>query len=168
MKRICRSHCLLPGAALLAGLPKKHDVSRPPTAGTQVPGRRRQHDAFGATRPRRVRSEGMRRVPRRRPIDGRARLARKIIYFDFDKSDIKPEFADDRHGARAAISTAHPDLKVKLEGNTDERGTREYNIGLGERRAQAVRRALMLQGVAEIAAHHGEFRRGAPGGRGRR
>ena len=40
-------------------------------------------------------------------------------------------------------------MKVKLEGNTDERGTREYNIGLGERRAQAVRRALMLQGVAE-------------------
>ena len=40
-------------------------------------------------------------------------------------------------------------MKMKLEGNTDERGTREYNIGLGERRAQAVRRALMLQGVAE-------------------
>ena len=40
-------------------------------------------------------------------------------------------------------------MKMKLEGNTDKRGTREYNIGLGERRAQAVRRALMLQGVAE-------------------
>jgi peptidoglycan-associated lipoprotein len=40
-------------------------------------------------------------------------------------------------------------MKMKLEGNTDNRGTREYNIGLGERRAQAVRRALMLQGVAE-------------------
>ena len=38
---------------------------------------------------------------------------------------------------------------MKLEGNTDERGTREYNIGLGERRAQAVRRALMLQGVPD-------------------
>ncbi len=45
--------------------------------------------------------------------------------------------------------SSHPNLKVKLEGNTDERGTREYNIGLGERRAQAVRRALMLQGVAQ-------------------
>ena len=40
-------------------------------------------------------------------------------------------------------------MKVRLEGHTDERGTREYNIGLGERRAQAVRRALMLQGVGE-------------------
>ena len=71
-----------------------------------------------------------------------------VIYFDYDKSDIKPE--------SAAIITAHAkylantaNLKVRLEGNTDERGSREYNIGLGERRAQAVRRALMLQGVAE-------------------
>ncbi len=40
-------------------------------------------------------------------------------------------------------------IRVRLEGNTDERGSREYNIGLGERRAQAVRRALMLQGVAD-------------------
>jgi peptidoglycan-associated lipoprotein len=45
--------------------------------------------------------------------------------------------------------TAHTNFKLRLEGNTDERGTREYNIGLGERRAQAVRRALMLQGVVE-------------------
>jgi peptidoglycan-associated lipoprotein len=51
--------------------------------------------------------------------------------------------------AHARNLASHPNLKMKLEGNTDERGTREYNIGLGERRAQAVRRALMLQGVAE-------------------
>jgi peptidoglycan-associated lipoprotein len=75
-------------------------------------------------------------------------LAQKIIYFDFDKSDIKPEFAD-LITAHAHNLTVHANVKVKLEGNTDERGTREYNIGLGERRAQAVRRALMLQGVSE-------------------
>jgi peptidoglycan-associated lipoprotein len=51
--------------------------------------------------------------------------------------------------ATAHTLSGNPRLKLKLEGNTDERGTREYNIGLGERRAQAVRRALMLQGVAE-------------------
>jgi peptidoglycan-associated lipoprotein len=72
----------------------------------------------------------------------------KVIYFDFDKSDIKPEFAS-VVTSNAQNLTSHPNLKLKLEGNTDERGTREYNIGLGERRAQAVRRALMLQGVAE-------------------
>jgi peptidoglycan-associated lipoprotein len=75
-------------------------------------------------------------------------LARKVIYFDFDKSEIKPEYADIvKLGAQTL--TGRPGLKMKLEGNTDQRGTREYNIGLGERRAQAVRRALMLQGVAE-------------------
>ena len=74
--------------------------------------------------------------------------AGRIIYFDFDKSDIRPEFAG-IVTANAQYLTAHPGAKLKLEGNTDERGTREYNIGLGERRAQAVRRALMLQGVAE-------------------
>ena len=80
--------------------------------------------------------------------DATGPLARKVIYFDFDKSEIKPEFAD-IVAAHARNLTGHPGLKIKLEGNTDERGTREYNIGLGERRAQAVRRALMLQGVAE-------------------
>jgi peptidoglycan-associated lipoprotein len=71
-----------------------------------------------------------------------------IVYFDFDKSEIRPEFAG-IITSTAQNLTAHPNLKIKLEGNTDERGTREYNIGLGERRAQAVRRALMLQGVGE-------------------
>jgi peptidoglycan-associated lipoprotein len=72
----------------------------------------------------------------------------RIIYFDFDKSDIRPEFAAVVSG-NAQFLAAHPNAKLKLEGNTDERGTREYNIGLGERRAQAVRRALMLQGASE-------------------
>ena len=67
--------------------------------------------------------------------------------------------------AAAHNLTANPKLKIKLEGNTDERGTREYNIGLGERRAQAVRRALMLQGVAESQVTHGELRGRAAGGR---
>jgi peptidoglycan-associated lipoprotein len=71
-----------------------------------------------------------------------------IIYFDYDRAEIKPEFV--------AIVAAHAKYlnsastnKVRLEGHSDERGSREYNIGLGERRAQAVRRALMLQGVTE-------------------
>ena len=77
-----------------------------------------------------------------------ARQAGTIIYFDYDRAEIKPEFV--------AIVTAHAKYlnasasnKVRLEGHSDERGSREYNIGLGERRAQAVRRALMLQGVTE-------------------
>ena len=53
-----------------------------------------------------------------------------------------------RTGSSSGV-VAHQNLHVRLEGNTDERGSREYNIGLGERRAQAVRRAMLLQGVAE-------------------
>ena len=71
-----------------------------------------------------------------------------VIYFDYDKSDIKSDYVS-VIAAHAKYLSGGANLKVRLEGNTDERGSREYNIGLGERRAQAVRRALMLQGVAE-------------------
>jgi peptidoglycan-associated lipoprotein len=74
--------------------------------------------------------------------------ATRIIYFDFDKSEIRPEFnAVLTEHARAL--TRNASVEVRLEGHTDERGSREYNIGLGERRAQSVRRVLLLQGVTE-------------------
>ena len=71
----------------------------------------------------------------------------RIVYFAFDKSEIR---ASERqlirmHGKNLADN---PDLSMRLEGHADERGTREYNIGLGERRAQAVKAALMVQGAA--------------------
>lgn len=76
-------------------------------------------------------------------------LAKRVIYFDFDNSDIKGE-GNDVVAAHAKYLSGHAGTRVRLEGNTDDRGSREYNIGLGERRAQAVRRALLLQGVAEV------------------
>jgi peptidoglycan-associated lipoprotein len=51
--------------------------------------------------------------------------------------------------AHAKFLAAHPAARVRLEGHTDERGSREYNIGLGDRRAQSVRRALLLQGASD-------------------
>jgi len=75
-------------------------------------------------------------------------LAQRNVYFAFDSSEISAEGAA-LVSAHAHYLVAHSNLHVRLEGNTDERGSREYNIGLGERRAQAVRRALLLQGVAE-------------------
>ena len=75
-------------------------------------------------------------------------LQQRTIYFDFDSSQIKPEY-NDLISAHAKYLVSNPSVRVRLEGNTDERGSREYNIGLGERRAQAVRQALMLQGVAD-------------------
>ncbi|HEY4771942.1 MAG TPA: peptidoglycan-associated lipoprotein Pal [Steroidobacteraceae bacterium] len=75
-------------------------------------------------------------------------LAKRIIYFDFDSSEIKGE-GPGIVTAHAKYLAANPTVKVRLEGHTDERGSREYNIGLGERRAQAVRRAMLLQGATE-------------------
>lgn len=75
-------------------------------------------------------------------------LAKRTIYFDFDSSEIKGD-GTDIVSAHAKYLSMHPNIHVRLEGNTDERGSREYNIGLGERRAQAVRRALLLQGASD-------------------
>ncbi len=70
-----------------------------------------------------------------------------VIYFDFDSSEVRP--ADRELVTRHAMQLGDDAMaRVRLEGHADERGSREYNIGLGERRAQAVRQLLMLQGVA--------------------
>src|SRR6202045_4287014 len=147
MKRIVSIALLMAGAALLSGCPKKHNVIEPPNAGSQVSGTT-QGDEGASTSSRALNGDAGTQGANGMGADATGPLARKVIYFDFDKSEIKPEFAD-IVAAHARNLTSHPNLKIKLEGNTDERGTREYNIGLGERRAQAVRRALMLQGVAE-------------------
>ena len=75
-------------------------------------------------------------------------LVKRTVYFDFDSAEIKGE-GTDIVAAHAKYLAANPATRVRLEGHTDERGSREYNIGLGERRAQAVRRALLLQGAAD-------------------
>ncbi len=70
-----------------------------------------------------------------------------IIYFDFDQSELRPEYADvlARHAAGLSNNSR---TSLRLEGHADERGSREYNIGLGERRSQSVRRMLLIQGAS--------------------
>jgi peptidoglycan-associated lipoprotein len=148
MKRIISIACLLVGAALLAGCPKKATTIQPPTAGSQAGGSSSTAPGGGASTDGGPLGGDNANGARGVGGDGTGPLARKIIYFDFDKAEIKPEFADIVTASAQNLSS-HPNLRLKLEGNTDERGTREYNIGLGERRAQTVRRALMLQGVTE-------------------
>ena len=92
-------------------------------------------------------------------------LAKRVVYFDFDNSEIKGE-GTDIVAAHAKYLAANPATRVRLEGHTDERGSREYNIGLGERRAQAVRRALLLQGASDAqisTVSYGEERPAVPG-----
>jgi peptidoglycan-associated lipoprotein len=83
-----------------------------------------------------------------------------VIYFDYDSANIRPEF-NETVAAHAALLAANADISVTLEGHADERGSREYNIALGERRALAVRRQLVLLGAsaAQIrAVSYGEER----------
>lgn len=70
-----------------------------------------------------------------------------VIYFDFDSSEVRAQDRDivSRH---AVYMQDNPRVTVRLQGHADERGSREYNIGLGERRAQAVRQMLLLQSVS--------------------
>ncbi len=145
MKRIMAIACLMAGAALFSGCAKKATTVEPPMAGTQVGGAGSTAGAGGASTSGSAYGAGANGSG---DYNGGANGVGTVIYFDFDKSDIKTEYQD-IVSAAARNLTSHPNLKLKLEGNTDERGTREYNIGLGERRAQAVKRALMLEGVAE-------------------
>lgn len=73
-------------------------------------------------------------------------LSTRIIYFGFDTSTIPQRFAPVIR-AHAHYLAKHPNVHVRLEGHTDERGTREYNVALGERRAESVQRALVVSGA---------------------
>ncbi len=75
-------------------------------------------------------------------------LTERSIYFDFDRYDIKEEFVPVIE-AHAKFLLDHPDLKIRVEGNCDDRGSREYNLALGQRRAESVKRAMTLLGVEE-------------------
>lgn len=80
--------------------------------------------------------------------DGRGQgLARRIFYFDFDSNVVQE---DDRPSieAHGRYLKSHAQARVTLEGHTDPRGSREYNIGLGERRARAVQTVLLSQGAS--------------------
>jgi peptidoglycan-associated lipoprotein len=92
-------------------------------------------------------------------------LYSKVIYFDYDVDQVRADFRDAviAHGEYLA---ANPAVTVTLEGHADERGSREYNIGLGERRANNVKRLLLAQGVGDsqiTTISYGEERPAATG-----
>jgi peptidoglycan-associated lipoprotein len=80
-------------------------------------------------------------------LESNACLRTRVVYFDFDRADIKPESqaAMNCHGK---YLHDNPSARVTLEGHADERGTREYNLGLGERRGNAASGALQANGGA--------------------
>ncbi len=75
-------------------------------------------------------------------------LAERTVYFEYDSFAIKPEFQSVIE-KQASLLKANKARKVAIEGHTDERGGREYNLALGQKRSEAVRRALSLLGVSD-------------------
>ena len=75
-------------------------------------------------------------------------LSKRSIYYDLDKFDVKDEYRG-LVEAHAKYLRENPGTKILIQGNTDERGSREYNVGLGQRRADGVKRMLVLLGARE-------------------
>jgi peptidoglycan-associated lipoprotein len=80
-------------------------------------------------------------------LDTDSCLRQRVVYFDLDRTEIKPEFQA-QIACHAAYLRQFPEARVRLEGNADERGSREYNLGLGERRGNAVQSALSAAGAS--------------------
>ena len=87
--------------------------------------------------------------------------ASRVVYFDYDSIAIKPEYQNVIE-AHARFIKADKGRKVVIEGHTDERGGREYNLALGQKRAEAVRSALGLLGVADSQAEAVSFGKEKP------
>ncbi len=73
-------------------------------------------------------------------------LSQRIIYFDYNKSSIRPEYMV-LLNTHAKLAAKFPQLKMRLEGHADERGSREYNVALSEQRAESVKRIMGTQGA---------------------
>ena len=89
----------------------------------------------------------------------------KVVFFDYDSYVVKSEFQNTIE-AHAQFLKANPRAKVSLEGHTDERGGREYNLALGQKRAETVRRALTLLGVSDAQLEAVSFGKEKPSAQG--
>lgn len=92
-------------------------------------------------------------------------LYQRVIYFDYDSSEIQPQFIEVLRAHALYLST-NPNRSVTLEGHTDERGTREYNLALAEQRANSVRGFMLAEGVGGgqvKTLSYGEERPAQPG-----
>ncbi len=126
----------------LWGCPKKAEMAATPEA--QATGGPQKEMV---TQPATPSPEGGRQAEEIKEKTATAAQALKPIYFDFDKSFIRDD-AKDVIKANAAWLKAHPKVKISIEGNCDERGTKEYNQALGQRRAASAKKYLADMGIA--------------------
>lgn len=133
---------LLVALLSLSGCPKKAEMTATPES--QAPGGPQREVV---TQPSTPSPESARQAEEIREKTATAAQALKPIYFDFDKSFIRDD-AKDVIKANAAWLKAHPNVKIRIEGNCDERGTKEYNQALGQRRAASAKKYLADMGIS--------------------
>jgi len=80
--------------------------------------------------------------------DPNSPLSKRSVYFNYDQYDVKSEY-NSQLQAHAKFIASEPNARVLVQGNTDDRGSREYNLALGQRRADAVKKQLVLMGAPE-------------------
>jgi peptidoglycan-associated lipoprotein len=149
------------GAAVVAGAcgPKAPPQTAPtPNADSILAAERARADSAAAAQAEADRraQEETERVARQREADSLAAIARTteavrtmvaaMIHFDFDKSNIRPDDAGTLD-QKVAILQANPNLRIRIGGHCDERGSDEYNLALGNRRAQAAKQYLVSHGI---------------------
>ncbi len=132
---------LFAAAALLAGCTSNPISDQGPSAQVETRG---GDTTVAKVTPESVDGSGL----PRELTDPKSVLSRRSIYFDLDKYDGKDEYKD-LVAAHAKFLNANRGFKVLLQGNTDERGSSEYNLSLGQKRADAVKKSLTLLGVKE-------------------
>jgi peptidoglycan-associated lipoprotein len=109
----------------------------------------------------------------RRPLTGgedelgsNPKLAKRSVYFDYDSNAVKDEYRGLVQDHSRYMTTSKKDSRIRIEGNCDERGSREYNLALGQRRAESVKRVMTVLGVADNRIEtisYGEEKPKAPG-----
>lgn len=148
----------LVAAMVAAACGKKEPDMAPapePVAGPDTAAERMRADSIAAEEERRRREEAE-RIQRQREADSLAALARSgeevramlatMVHFDYDKAAIRPDDAA-ALDAKVSILQANPNLRIRIHGHCDERGSDEYNLALGNRRATAVKQYLVSHGI---------------------
>lgn len=122
--------------------------SSQPPAPEQKPAAVEERNASSGAEPGLIKSEKMDPYGLAALKDPKNILSKRNVFFDFDQYVVKDEFKP-LIEAHARLLAANPGTKMLIQGNADERGSREYNLALGQKRAEAVKKALLLLGAKE-------------------